>query len=189
MSTPAWDALTERVLAEFAAWAPRSDAHIRTRARYLEQLHQHGAAFVEKAAMREHITASCFLLSPDRSAVLLALHRKANRWLQLGGHLEIGDTGAASAALREAVEEGGVHDISLIEPTPMDLDIHELRGDFTHCAVHWDIGFLAVAATRSVPLVSEESLDVRWWTLHELDAADQELAARLRRMLHQLPAT
>ena len=40
--------------------------------------------------------------------MLLTLHRKVGRWLQLGGHCEPADTTLAGAALREATEESGL---------------------------------------------------------------------------------
>src|SRR5438132_4780501 len=59
-----------------------------------------------------HITASCFII--DRAGrLLLHHHRRLNRWLQMGGHLEPGED-PAEAALREGAEESGLHDLSLI---------------------------------------------------------------------------
>ena len=39
-----------------------------------------------------HITASGFVLSPERHHVLMIFHHKLQRWLQPGGHLEKSDT-------------------------------------------------------------------------------------------------
>ena len=54
-----------------------------------------------------HLTASALVLDPGRRQVLLTLHPKVGRWLQLGGHCEPGDD-ARRRALREATEECGI---------------------------------------------------------------------------------
>ena len=54
-----------------------------------------------------HLTASAVVLDASRTSVLLTLHPRVGRWLQLGGHCEDGDTTIAGAALREATEESG----------------------------------------------------------------------------------
>ncbi|HAN31188.1 MAG TPA: hypothetical protein DCQ06_06275 [Myxococcales bacterium] len=47
-----------------------------------------------------HFTASAFVVSPDRSSLLLIKHKKLGRWLQPGGHIEAEDTTVESAARR-----------------------------------------------------------------------------------------
>src|SRR5918997_5001755 len=49
-----------------------------------------------------HLTASAVVLSHDGRRVLLTLHPKVGRWVQLGGPCEDEDTGLVAAALREA---------------------------------------------------------------------------------------
>ena len=52
-----------------------------------------------------HLTASSLVLNASRTHVLLTLHPKVGRWLQLGGHCEPADRSLRDAAVREAVEE------------------------------------------------------------------------------------
>lgn len=179
MQHDAWAELADRVRHDLTAWQPDSASQADARRDCLTLLRDRGGAAVRKDAGSVHVTASCFLLSPDRESVLLTLHRKAGRWLQLGGHLEVDDADAAGAARREAVEEGGVHAISLLSPVPVDVDRQVLQGDFGTCRVHWDIGYVAVADTASTPRVSAESHDVRWWRVDRLRQADLGLTARL----------
>jgi 8-oxo-dGTP pyrophosphatase MutT (NUDIX family) len=117
---------------------------------------------------REHITASCFVFSPGLDRVLLSFHRKGQFWVQFGGHLEPGDVSVAAAGLREAREESGIDALWMVGDIPLDLDRHGLGDGFVRCAVHWDVGFAAVAAADAAPVVSDESEDVAWWPVSAL---------------------
>jgi 8-oxo-dGTP pyrophosphatase MutT (NUDIX family) len=48
------------------------------------------------------ITASTLVVDDAAQKVLLTLHPRFGRWLQLGGHCEDTDVGIRAAALREA---------------------------------------------------------------------------------------
>src|SRR5258705_4171245 len=54
-----------------------------------------------------HLTASAFVLSPERAAVLLIFHKKLGIWVQPGGHIEAEDESLEAAARRELGEEVG----------------------------------------------------------------------------------
>jgi 8-oxo-dGTP pyrophosphatase MutT (NUDIX family) len=105
----------------------------------------------------------------QRISALLVHHAKLNKWMQPGGHAD-GDENILHVALREAEEETGITNFKLISPTPFDLDIHLIpeRKDFPQ-HLHYDVRFL-LEANRSEPiLVSEESHDVKWISLHEIE--------------------
>ena len=129
-----------------------------------------GEAALARSGGPEHLTASCFVLTPDLTQALLTHHRKGRFWVQLGGHLEPGDTSLADAARREGREESGVDDLQLLTERVLDLDRHELHGGFS-CAAHWDVGFVAVVSPAAAVHVSPESLDVRWFAVDALPAA------------------
>ena len=132
----------------------------------------------------EHVTASCFVLSPTLEHALLCFHRKGNFWVQFGGHIEPQDATVADTALREAREESGIDGLALLTETIVDLDRHELHGSF-RCAAHWDIGFVALADLDATIAVSDESEDVRWFPVDALPAnAVRGLGARLDRAQH-----
>jgi 8-oxo-dGTP pyrophosphatase MutT (NUDIX family) len=137
---------------------------------------------------REHITASCFVFSPDLDRVLLTFHKKGRFWVQFGGHLEPDDTSVAQAALREAREESGVTALRMVGDVPLDLDRHGLGDGFARCAVHWDVGFAAIAAADTVPAVSDESEDVAWWPVAALPSpVPPGFAARMLGVLASIP--
>ena len=150
-------------LAETSWSASRPAAARSLAADYVDFLTRHDDAAVRRSGGPEHITASCFVLSPDRHQVLLCLHRKGGFWVQFGGHVETQDATVADAAFREGAEESGLTDLRPAGQEPVDLDRHALGPSFGRCTVHWDVGFVAYADPSRPPSVSDESLDVRWF--------------------------
>ena len=135
---------------------------------------------LRRSCFPDHVTASTVILSADGEQVLLTLHRKAGAWFQTGGHCDETDTTLAGAALREATEESGVPDLDL-DPQPVQLDVHPVPFCDTRGTVHHlDVRFLAVAPADAVHVVSEESLDVRWWPWDDLPTDDTGLHELVR---------
>ncbi|MQA14059.1 MAG: NUDIX domain-containing protein [Pseudonocardiaceae bacterium] len=114
-----------------------------------------------------HLTASTLVLSHDGTHVLLTLHPKVGRWVQLGGHCEDGDAGLAAAALREATEESGIDGL-VIEPEPLHLDVHPITCSLGVPTRHFDVRFLVRAPRDGTPVRSVESVDLRWWPVDAL---------------------
>jgi 8-oxo-dGTP pyrophosphatase MutT (NUDIX family) len=124
----------------------------------------------------DHVTASGVVLDPTGRATLLVLHRKVGLWLQPGGHVDDGDASLAAAALREATEETGVAGLA-VDPAPVALDRHPAP-----CGArdHLDVQFLVRAPGQAAPVVSAESLDVRWWPVDALPEQRVDLGPLVR---------
>ncbi|MGH3917285.1 MAG: NUDIX hydrolase [Pseudonocardiaceae bacterium] len=114
-----------------------------------------------------HLTASAVVLSHDETQVLLTLHPRIGRWVQLGGHCEEHDTGLAAAALREATEESGIPDLR-IDFQPLHLDVHPITCSLGSPTRHFDVRFLLHAPPDATPVRSAESTDLAWWPVHAL---------------------
>lgn len=132
---------------------------------------EHGAAALRREDGPEHLTASCFVFSPDLELTLLCLHRKGGFWVQVGGHLEPDDLDLADTARREAREESGIADLALLDGRIVDVDRHDLHSGFGVCAAHWDVGFVALVDPSARTAVSDESDDVRWFRVDALPDA------------------
>lgn len=159
------------VLTRWQAPGPEQE---RLRAAYVEHLTAHRDG-VWRSCFPDHVTAGALVLSHDRTQVLLNLHRKAGRWFHFGGHLETSDPSLACAALREATEESGLGGL-VIEAEPLHLSRHQVafcdpRGPVDHL----DVRFLALLGPDTEPVVSEESLDVRWWPVDELPTDETDM--------------
>lgn len=134
-----------------------------------------------------HLTASTIVLDDARRNVLLTLHPRVGRWLQLGGHCEPGDVSLADAALREAIEESGMAGLSL-DPEPVHLDVHPVTCSLGVPTRHFDVRFVAHAQAGAQPVRSDESDDLRWWPLDALPPGTDDLRPLLAAAL-RLPAT
>jgi len=122
-----------------------------------------------------HITGSAWIVNRERSRTVLVHHAKLNKWVQPGGHAD-GDEDILRVALREAEEETGLKDLSSNENI-FDVDIHLIpaRKDFPE-HFHYDIRFLITGDENEKIAVSEESHDVKWISLSELEKFTNERA-------------
>ena len=169
-------ALRDEALATLRAWRSDVARQEALRREYVDHLEAH-ADGTERSCPGAHVTAGALILAPDRTAVLLTLHAKAKRWFHMGGHLEPQDTSLAGAALREATEESGVQGL-VLDPVPLHLDAHDVAFCGDHASVrHLDVRFLALAPEGAAQVVSEESIDVRWWPVDDLPNDAAELRA------------
>lgn len=121
----------------------------------------------QRSCAAGHLTASAVLFDAAREHVLLTLHPRVGRWLQLGGHCEPGDSTLAGAALREATEESGIADV-LIDATPLHIDVHPITCSLGVPTRHFDVRFVATAPAGATAVRSDESLDLQWWPLDAL---------------------
>lgn len=128
-----------------------------------------------------HLTGSALVWCPDTQRVLLTLHRKLGKWLQLGGHAD-GHPLLHEVALREAHEESGLDELSFWSyesalgvpgPLPFDLDVHEIP-DGPHD--HYDVRYLLTADSSRPFTVSAESKALRWASLDEARALCPEVS-------------
>lgn len=113
-----------------------------------------------------HITASVWIVNPTFTKVLMTHHAKIGLWLQPGGHCD-GDTDVLYVAKKELEEETGLQQYQLKENI-FDVDVHLIsayKNDPEH--LHYDIRFLTIADDAHEIIISDESHDLKWFSLAE----------------------
>jgi 8-oxo-dGTP pyrophosphatase MutT (NUDIX family) len=151
-----------------------------------KMMHQHTIDFVSSTPdcfLREHphghITASVWIVNPSYTKILMTLHSKIGIWLQPGGHCD-GDTDVYASAVRELEEETGLSDYMVLNSI-FDIDVHEIapyKNEPAH--LHFDTRFLAIADDSQDIIISEESKDLKWFSL------DEALANNHRRSISRM---
>ncbi len=107
-----------------------------------------------------HITCTGMVIAPDGERVLLVHHRRLNRWLLPGGHVEPGDASISDAARREVLEETGVALAAGVNLA--GADVHGIPGKgHEPYHLHHDLLFQFQALGEEIR-VSEESHAVAW---------------------------
>jgi 8-oxo-dGTP pyrophosphatase MutT (NUDIX family) len=128
----------------------------------------------ERACVPGHLTGSVIVFNAELTHVLLTLHPRVGKWIQLGGHCEPGDISVAATALREGLEESGLPSLRLTG-TPVHLHTHPITCSLGQPTRHLDVRFAAVADPTpdgALPEIvrSDESVDLAWWSIDDLPA-------------------
>ena len=131
-----------------------------------------------------HFTASGFVVSPNGASLLLIHHRRLDRWLQPGGHIDPEDSSPIFAAAREVEEETGVVTESVLSGL-IDLDIHRIPPrDPEPAHEHFDLRFAFRALDGDLTADDEvgDAVWVRWADITSYDVDESVLrgAAALR---------
>jgi 8-oxo-dGTP pyrophosphatase MutT (NUDIX family) len=108
-------------------------------------------------------------------------HRKLGIWLQLGGHSD-GESDVLSVAMDEAVEESGLTSLEVVCEEIFDLDVHGIPARKNEPAhFHYDVRFLFRQTGAEDYIVSEESHDLAWVPMAELESYTSEWSMRRMR--------
>jgi 8-oxo-dGTP pyrophosphatase MutT (NUDIX family) len=115
----------------------------------------------------------------SEASILLVLHRRLQRWLQPGGHVEQDDEAIEDVARREVIEETGARLRESSGPLLIGVDVHAIpqRPDEPF-HLHHDLMFLLHASSEACG-PAEEVRDVRWCAVAEFDR--YQLPGSLRR--------
>jgi len=136
-----------------------------------------------RRALPLHVTASALVVHPPDGRVLLRWHARQGTWLHVGGHGDPGESDPLAVAVREAVEETGLDDVTpwpdaalrhvAVVPVPPSATepAHE----------HADLRFLLATGTPDRARAEDGVARLRW--LSAAEAAAETASASLREFL------
>ena len=159
-------------------YRPWNEQEERDRAELLRRL-QSGENLYTRNNDAGHLTASAWVVSPDRRQVLMAYHNLYNAWSWLGGHAD-GDRNLLAVAIREVQEESGLETVRPVLPDIYSLEIltvdgHEKRGVYVSSHLHLNVTYLLEADPAApVRRKPDENSAVAWFRLENAVAASSE---------------
>jgi 8-oxo-dGTP diphosphatase len=117
-----------------------------------------------------HLVSYVVPVDPGNGHLLLGDHRNARLWLPPGGHVEV-DEHPATTAAREAIEELGIDPDGRLAERPVFLSVTRTVGiDSGHTDVSlWFV--LALARDEPVVVDPGEFRSARWWSPEQIRAA------------------
>ena len=177
------------ILEHLSRYHPWNDQEAQDLAEILRRLTKGEPLFSRNHAA--HFTASAWIVSPDRSQVLMAYHTQYNSWAWLGGHAD-GEHDLLATALREVREESGLtavpvsEDIFSVEILPVAG--HEKHGRYVSSHLHLNVTYL-LEADPAAPIrcKADENSQVRWFSPSDAVAASTEpwMQERIYRKLNE----
>ena len=171
----------DRIMEQLRAYRPWNEQEEADCAELLRRLGQ-GEDLWMRENRSAHLTASGWIVSPERDRVLMAYHNLYQSWAWLGGHAD-GEADLLSVALREANEESGVL-AAPVSPDIFSLEIlhvapHVKRGKFVCAHLHLNATYLLEADDKSpIRCKPDENSAVRWLSVQDVLSSVSEPAMR-----------
>lgn len=166
------------ILTELKDYRPWNEQEARDLAELLRRL-SCGEALYTRDNASAHMTASAWVVSPDRAQVLMAYHNIYDSWAWLGGHAD-GERDLLAVAMREVREESGLAQVRPLLEGIFSLEIltvdgHEKRGAYVSSHLHLNLTYLLEAdPAAAIRCKIDENSRVGWFSPEGAVAASTE---------------
>lgn len=170
--------MSMKIVEEIEKYRPCNEQEQRDKAVILAFLENNEDAFL-RSNLLAHMTASSWIVNPERTKTLMVYHNIYDSWSWTGGHAD-GETDLLSVALREAREETGIAHVRPVSPEIFSLEVltvdgHEKRGEYVPSHLHLNVTYLLEAEeSDTLHICKEENSGVAWFTLEEALKASTE---------------
>lgn len=134
--------------------------------------------FGEKAYFREnligHVCASCWIMNPPKTKVLMIYHNLYQSWGWIGGHAD-GRKNLLAVALSEAKEESGITNLQLGNTSPIDINIlgvkaHVKNGKIVPAHLHFNVVYvLRGDEHQPLRIKPDENKGVQWIEIEKIN--------------------
>ena len=131
-----------KIVEEIKKYRPCNEQEQRDKAVILAFLENNEDAFL-RSNLLAHMTASSWIVNPERTKTLMVYHNIYDSWSWTGGHAD-GETDLLAVALREAREETGIAHVRPVSPEIFSLEVltvdgHEKRGAYVPSHLHMNV--------------------------------------------------
>lgn len=172
-------------------YRPCNEQERRDKAVILDFMDKSPDAFL-RTNLIAHMTASAWVVNPERTRTLMVYHKIFNSWSWTGGHAD-GEENLLQVALREAREETGVRRVRPVSENIYSLEVltvdgHEKRGAYVPSHLHMNVTYLLEAEeTDRLHIREDENSGVAWFPLGEALKVSTEpwFAERIYRKLNE----
>ena len=163
---------------QIKAYRPWNEQERQDQVLILDFLRKNSDAFY-RTNLLAHMTASAWVVNPQRSKVLMVYHRLYDSWSWAGGHAD-GEEDLLAVALREVREETGVQRLRPVTEEIYSLEVltvdgHEKHGRYVPSHLHLNVTYLLEAEEDQPLRVCEaENSGVAWFSLTDALSASTE---------------
>jgi hypothetical protein len=148
--------------------------------KFRKQLDKRGLTIFDYAK-EDHYTGSAIVMNIKTKKILMTFHPWYKLWLQLGGHTN-GEHDPIAISAQEAKEESGLNNLWICD-WPIRVDPHPAyackAAKNSKRNYHYDICYLIITDETDFNM-SLESLDMRWFSLAELEQLVEQGKAQQR---------
>ena len=164
--------MKEKLITQIANYIPVNEQEETDKATLLRWLESQTDISIREN-LDGHLTASAWVVNPQRTHVLMAYHKLYNSWAWLGGHAD-GNWDLCQVAEQEAREESGIGQLCLVSPEPISLEVlvvtgHEKKGKYVPCHLHLTLTYLFEGDPEdALQCKPDENTGVSWLNMDDL---------------------
>ena len=126
-----------------------------------------------------HMTASAWVVNPQKTKVLMVYHNIYNSWSWLGGHAD-GERDLLKVAMKEVREESGVKRLRPVSDSIYSLEVltvdgHVKKGEYVSSHLHLNVTYLLEAKEEEeLQVKDDENSNVAWFEKEKAIEASTE---------------
>lgn len=168
----------EQLITQIENYTPFNEQEVRDKAQILEFLRS-GTELITRDNPVAHLTASAWVVSPDRKQVIMVYHNLYQSWSWMGGHAD-GDWDLLRVAKKEVMEECGLKELKIVSPDIFSLEIlsvagHEKKGEYLSSHLHLNVTYLFEAdPSQPLRIKPDENSGVAWVAAEDIPQKTNE---------------
>ena len=168
----------EKLIRQIENYTPFNEQEMRDKAQILAFLRS-GAELITRKNPVAHLTASAWVVTPDRKQAVMVYHNLYKSWSWMGGHAD-GDWNLLRVAKKEVMEECGLDDLTVVSPDIFSLEVlcvdgHEKKGEYLSSHLHLNVTYLFEAhPAKPLRIKADENSAVGWVAVEDIPQKTDE---------------